>query len=173
MNSVLPILGGILVIVCIICAFKESKITGLYKSIGVFGRLKAYFALDLTGAGIALFIMGILGKAEAESGIGSRLGMIGLGLLCIAIGLLLYITTYKKCPAPFKKKVILDMVVAGLGICLKVGIFFIGAVWILYRPKEITLEDGRRCFLIDGDVYYGTEKIGEVDPDHPDQVILF
>ena len=36
------IFAVIFLLLCVICALKESKITGLYKTFGVYGRFTAY-----------------------------------------------------------------------------------------------------------------------------------
>ena len=37
------ILAIAFLVLCVICATKEAKVTGLYKTFGVYGRLSAYF----------------------------------------------------------------------------------------------------------------------------------
>lgn len=156
------IAGGIFLILCIICAFKESKIVGTYKYFKVFGRLKAYLAIDLAFGGVACFVMGI-GSLFAET---KQLMYIPVGLACAAIGVLLIRSTYQKCPKFLKHRCILDMVIVTLGISLKIAVFFIVAVWTWQAPKAVELTDGRQIYIChDGTAYDPTtDRCGRYDP---------
>ena len=45
----------VFLIICVICAFKESKYTGFFRTIGVYGRIAAYLS-TLLPLGIIMFI---------------------------------------------------------------------------------------------------------------------
>lgn len=133
------ILAIVFLVVCAVCAFKESKITGLYKANGVYGRLKAYLALDFVMAGIMMFItpwLPVSGMETEGVGIGQKLLYSLLGLVILAVGLLLYILSYKKCPESLKKKCIPSMIVSGFGVAIKICLFFLPFVWKLSMPTE-------------------------------------
>ncbi len=162
----LTILLIIFAVLCIICAFQESAVTGLYRAFGVYGRVKAYLALDLTLAGVLLILIPIASLfvpqlAEDVSGIGSVFLYLTGGAICLAIGILLYWTTLAKCPPMLKDRCIISMVISGMGIAVKAGIFFLGFVWKLVGPREMVDENGNTVYVFDNDVYSaGGEKIG-------------
>ncbi len=134
MNALFLILSLVFLVACIVCAAKESRLTGTYKAAGVYGRIKAYLALDFTFAGAAMFIMGFASLFSAEGraqGIGSLLGFMVFGLVLAALGVFLYAAAYHKCPRRLKKKCIPSMIMSGLGITIKIVLFFIPAVWAL------------------------------------------
>lgn len=154
-------------VLCVVCAFKESKITGLYKSIGVFGRLKAYLAMDLFFAGLFLTIVSIICLINPESDLsqitGGNSGMtLLLGIVCFAIGALVYYLTLRKCPDFLKKRCILDMLIVGMGVAMKICVFFIGAVWEMVKPDEYIDSNGTTVYVMkNGDVYNpATDKMG-------------
>lgn len=139
-SPVLMVLLLVFVVVALICAFKESKVTGLYKANGVYGRIKAYLALDLAlvgvlglAGGVALLISGGSNEYLAQQGM-SPLAMFGMGIVCLAIGVAIYYFAYRKCPEPLKKKCIISMVISGMGVAMKIAVFFLPFVWKLALP---------------------------------------
>lgn len=134
MQFIIVLLAVAFLAACAVCAFKESRITGTYKAAGVYGRIKAYLALDLTAAGVIATLGGIAGlftKEGRAQGVGSLLGYIVLGAVLLALGVLIYMRAYAKCPPALKKKCISSMILSGLGVSIKVAVFFIPAVWAL------------------------------------------
>lgn len=124
----------IFAIVALVCAFRESKITAVYKANKVYGRLTAYLALDFTLAGAIMAVGGIASLFTEEGravGIGQVLGMAAMGLVIAVIGVFLYIRAYKKCPPALQKKCIVSMIVTGLGVSMKLCVFFLPFVWKL------------------------------------------
>ena len=140
------LLGGfavVFLIACVLCVTQESKALSPYKYFKVFGRLKAYLAMDFTMAGLFLYLALIASaffpiSREAPTFIGT----IGAALL-FGLGLYLYYDSYCKCPDFLKKKVIKDMVIVGLGVSMKICLFFIPAIWKVatYQgPATITVK---------------------------------
>lgn len=130
----------VFVVLALFCAFKESKTTGLYKSYGVYGRLKAYLALDLALVGVLGTVGGIIlpflsgdAKELVDQGM-PPLAMIAMGLVCLAIGVAIYYLTYRKCPEPLKKKCVISMIISGMGVACKIAVFFLPFVWALSVP---------------------------------------
>ncbi len=130
----------VFLVLVIICAFKESKTTGLYKSYGVYGRLKAYLALDFALLGIAALIGGIALpflsgdlKEVVDQGI-PPIAMIAFGLVFLALGVAIYYFTYRKCPDELKGKCIISMIISGMGVACKIAVFFLPFVWALSAP---------------------------------------
>lgn len=156
-------------VLCVVCAFKESKVIGLYKALGVFGRLKAYLALDLTMAGLAVTIMSIIAAIHPEGDVavysGFSAATILLGLACLAIGILIYFLTLRKCPDFLKSRCILDMATVGLGVAMKIFIFFFGAIWEMVKPDEYVDSNGTTVYVMkNGDVYNpATDKMGTLE----------
>lgn len=140
-------------VLVLICALKESKRTTLYKAFNVYGRLKAYIFVDFLGAGIAMLVMGIIGsKLDLP-----RWLAIILGVVLIAIAVLIYILTAKKCPDGLKKGLLISMLITGFGVAVKIAIFFIAAVWVLSTFETISGEDefgGKTSYIsMNGKVY--------------------
>lgn len=153
----------VFLILCVICAFKESKVTGTYKALGVYGRVKAYLALDFTFAGLAMAVMGIVSLVSGEIGAAGALGSMAFGLVLAVLGVWIYYSTWHKCPEVLKSRYIISMLITGLGVSLKVSIFFLGFVWKLVGPTEVTDENGNTLYVIDGNVYDGGgTKVGVV-----------
>lgn len=158
-----------LFVVLIICAVKESRVTGKYKAFGVYGRIRAYLAMDFFAAGIAMIVMAFIpGMAEMGSPLLSAL----VGLLITAAGLAIYVWTYLTCPDFLKKGLIVSMLITGIGVTVKISVFFLGFVWTLIGPREIVTEDGRTLYEMDGKVYNGSaEEVGVLSNDR--QRVLF
>lgn len=160
MNETVSIIaGGIYLLICAICAFKENKIVGSYKFLGVFGRFKAYMALACTFGGLAAMVTGFIpiftGKLDLVAGL--------IGLICLCVGFLIYFLTYHKCPVFLQHRCILDMIIVALGISMKIALFFIAAVWAWQAPRAIDTTDGGQIYVFhDGTAYdprtgwYGT-----------------
>lgn len=134
MQFIIVLLAVAFLAACAVCAFKESRITGTYKAAGVYGRIKAYLALDFTAAGAVAALGGIAGLFTEEGraqGVGSLLGYIAIGAVLLALGVFIYMRAYAKCPPALKKKCISSMILSGLGVSIKIAVFFIPAVWAL------------------------------------------
>ena len=156
------IAGGIFLLICIICAFRESKVVGAYKFLGVFGRLKAYLAIDLTFGGIACMVMGFVALFKGAK---EEIAFIPAGLVCGLIGLLIIRSVMRKCPDFLKGRCIWDMIVVTLGVSLKIAVFFIGAVWAWQSPKAVEVEGGGQVYLFHDGTAFDPEsgRYGEYD----------
>ncbi len=74
LNILAPIGGMGLIVVLIlwiVAMVKEPKITGYYKFLNIYGRIYAYFAVDMLFAGFAATVMGIIMIFEVITGHGS------------------------------------------------------------------------------------------------------
>lgn len=142
------------VVLALICAFRESKVVGTYKTLKVFGRLKAYLAFDFTAAGLYTLVMSIVGMFNPETSMGASASMIPVSIVCLLIGLLLFYTTYKKCPVALRKRVIWDMILVALGVSMKIGLFFFASVWAISTPDTYTDTNGNEYYVYaDGEAY--------------------
>ncbi len=143
-------------------AVKESQITGLYKTFGVYGRVKAYFSLfcpmGLVMAVVVFFLKGL--------SIGEKIGMFFLYLALAAFGAFFLWSAYRKCPDFLKKKCIPSMLISGFGVAFKIAIFFLGFVWKLVGPQEMQDENGNTVYVC-GDYVYDEfgQKIGVASAD--------
>ena len=153
----MAILAIAFLVLCAVCAIKESKVTGLYKTFGCYGRFGAYLGLFCPmglGMFVASFFMEDIG---AERWLYLLLGVIGAGI---------YYLAYLKAPAFLKKRVIPAMILSGFGVCIKLCIFFIGAVWRLAGPAVVTSETGEELYVVGNEVYNGRgDKIGVANAD--------
>jgi len=140
----MAILAIAFLVICAICAIRESKVTGTFKTFGVYGRVAAYLGL-FAPIGLGMFVAGLFAPDLAEQ-----------RWVCLIVGLfgvLVYAITYLKCPAFLKHKVIPCMLLSGLGVCIKICLFFIGAVWKLSGPHELHDTDGNTVYVYGGEVY--------------------
>lgn len=134
---------------------KEKAIIGFYKAQGLFGRAYAYFFLDFLGVGIMLIVTSII---DVDAII-SEMGVIGLsvrilfGLALIGISGLMFIRVYKKCPGELKKRLFIDLLMAGIGFSTRVALFFLiifNHVWFeLNRPTAYEV-NGRTVYAYPG-----------------------
>lgn len=126
----LVVLLFVFLIAALICAVKESSVTSVYKSNNVYGRFSAYIALDLSLFGL-FAIIGFLIPILRRNMFGNSPTIIIIGIICLAIGALLYLRALKKCPTALKSKCVGSMIVTGLGVSMKIAVFFVPAVWKL------------------------------------------
>jgi len=140
------ILAIAFLVICVVCAAKESKVTGTFKAFRVYGRIAAYFGL-FAPMGLIMFIASFFVPELAEQ----RWMM----LILAAFGAIFYVVAFLKCPDFLKKKLIPCMMLSGFGLCVKICIFFIGAVWKLTGPQEMVDSDGNTVYVISGEVYDG------------------
>ena len=155
--GVLAVLAIAFVVVSIVCAVKESKVTGLYKTFGVYGRFKAYIALDFVGGGLATFLIAIISLVNPSIGFFTSavdaFVFIALGVVLFLIGVLIYWRTWSKCPEMLKSRCVISMIITGLGVAMKLCVFFFVAVWKVAGPKEIVTSHGVKGFVYKGEVY--------------------
>ncbi len=168
--GLLVILLLAILIVGIVCAFKESSVTTPYKENGVYGRAKAYFALDLTVVGIigtiamvVVLIMSAFNEMFRES-IGTLLICLAICIVCLLIGISIYKSTYKKCPAYLKDKCIKSMLITGMGVAVKLGFFFFKSVWAYtgsgtyqgggYSSRYIRQKDNEHFYVVSNNGNY-------------------
>lgn len=120
LSAVMP-LSIVLLILMIICAFRESKLTGLYRGLGIFGRIKAYLVADGAVGLIASVVYLVLLRS-----------IIVVPMILISLVLLLvpYRLSLKKCPKEISPSALLrDMIIVGLGVGCKLAFFFLAFLW--------------------------------------------
>lgn len=136
-TKMIGVLGVIFVIICVASAFMEGKTTGLYKYIGVYGRLRAYLLVDFIFAGCAMilraFIPGLAGAADNT--LAGTAGSVLLGIALIALSVWLYLSARAKCPMQYQGKLLPSMLISGLGVTAKICVFFLPFVWELSVPR--------------------------------------
>lgn len=169
MQSLVLIFSVAILVLMVVCASKESKVTGLYKTFGVYGRFKAYLALDFVMVGVMMGISPIIAMAtgynmvsSGEMTAGSAALFVVVGIVILALGILLYLTSYRKCPDFLKKKCIPSMILSGFGVAIKVCFFFFGFFWKLTGPQEMVSDNGEKVYVYGGYVYdQNGQKVGE------------
>lgn len=168
MESIVIFLPFVFLIICVICAFKESKYTGFFRTIGVYGRIAAYLS-TLLPLGIIMFIASFF-----VDGIGTWAERIPM-LIAALIGAAVVAWSYFKCPVPYRKRLIPCMLVSGLGVALKISLFFLVFVWKLTAPEVAQLEDGTTVCIdpwTGGVIDPSTGRTGHVDPNNPNRIIF-
>lgn len=130
MNTVLIVFGVIVLCGLVYCSTQESKVFSPYKEHRVFGRIKAYLALDFVTAGFYLWL------ASSFAGLFTSLapanmGLIGVlsGAILFGVGLFFYASAYAKCPVELRSKCIVSMIIVGLGVTVKICLFFLPFIW--------------------------------------------
>lgn len=119
---ILAVLVGFLVFI-VISMRKEKDIIGFYKAQGIFGRAYAFFAVDFLFGGLISIAGGIIIAVTQEQ---SAAGvMIALSVVMTAIGVLMYLLVYKKCTGELKKRVLLDLTMAGWGFYGRIEFFIL------------------------------------------------
>ena len=147
-----------------ICAALESRTTGLYYAWGVYGRIKAFFFYDFVVAGLMLigsqfipFLHDLGDMTPAQQRIS--------GLVIITLAILLYLTSLAKCPAHLRGRLFISMLVSGIGVTMKICLFFLPFIWDLTMPSFTKMQDGNGNIVYvtdDGSVYDGHQKIGHM-----------
>ena len=140
--------------VCIVCACVESKVTAPYKWFKVYGRFKAYLAMDLTMVGIVGIVAGIVSpNSVVMFGVESRAVTVLGSTALLVPGLLLYALTVIKCPPFLRGKCIISMIITGFGVTMKICVFFLVFIWKIAAPQTVTMTDGMEYLVYAGDVY--------------------
>lgn len=100
---------GIFLLLCVYCSFQESKVISPYKAHNVFGRLKAYLAMDFTLAGFMMWLASTFAPLFPSLDIANNMGIVGVifGTALFGAGLMMYYITYINCPDELKKDVLL------------------------------------------------------------------
>jgi len=150
--QMLPVIGGIaLFILCIICAVKESSITGKYAYYGMYGRVRAFFFFDFFFAGL-FQIIGAFFPEMRDAGMGFW-GAFGVGAVVFGLSLLIYFVTRAACPPFLRRGLFWSLCATGVGVTLKLAVFFIGVVWALQAPRQMEDSYGNTVYVQGGDVY--------------------
>jgi hypothetical protein len=165
-------LCAVFLVICVIAAFKESKITGKYAALGIYGRVKAYLAFAFLCGSVCTIIVPLATGEQVE------MSQILTGLFFLAIGVLIYVLTYLKTPPEYKKTVIPCMIITAMGVSLKMALFYLPFIWQLAAydtptnfemPELVRDENGNMCRTrIDGSFVYiqrpdGSEKCIPLD----------
>ncbi len=155
------VLIAVAVVLVLVCAFVESKVTGINKAFGAYGRLRAYLFTDFLLLGIASIVTAFVMEKPI---MGTKTVSILGGLACIVIAVLIFIITLSKCPDMLKGKLFFNMLISGLGIAAKLAIFFIVAIWALHGPKVLVGGDGKTYYQYGHDVYTPEgERVGNMN----------
>ncbi|MGN1020297.1 MAG: hypothetical protein ACI4O7_07965 [Aristaeellaceae bacterium] len=153
MALVLALIPLVLIIVCFV---KESSVTGLYKTFGVYGRLYGYLtttfllgSVCLLGGGIASMFV----DTGESAGVGGLLLALLGAAVCLAIGVFMFLGARMKCPEFLRGKLLISMLITGFGVAAKICLFFLGFVWKLVEPTSVTLANGQSAYIYCGEVY--------------------
>lgn len=129
MEALLGILAVAFLVLAFVGVAKENKIRAKYS--GVFGRIRAYFfagGVVVLPAMIVVAIMGVLDDNIAST--------IGASLILAIIAVIIAVITKKNCPEYLQKGLFSSMLLAGLGIAMKIVLFFLPFIWGIGMPTE-------------------------------------
>ncbi len=130
----LVILAPVLIvflITALICSTKVDKVSMPYIANGVYGKFTAYLAFDFVAFGAVATIGGIalmFMEDTVDDNIVYGLAAFGLGILLFFLGIIIYRSALKKCPAELKSKCISSMLITGLGLTVKPAFFILKMV---------------------------------------------
>ena len=147
-----------------ICAGLESRTTGLYYAWGVYGRIKAVFFYDFVGSGLMLIGSQFIPFLHDLGGITPFQQRI-CGLVIITLAILIYVTSLAKCPAHLRGGLFISMIISGIGVTMKICLFFLPFVWDLAMPSFTKMWDDKGNIVYvtdDGSVYDGHRQIGHM-----------
>ena len=164
MDKIILVFGVAFLACAVFCAFKESSITSPYKTFGIYGRWRAFFAFDFTGLGIILMFGSIVDMLGYDFVLTKEfLELVAppvlflCGLILSIIGVLIYVSTYKRCPEDLRGKLIIHMIMTAFGTIIKVGFFwlmFFVKIWGYTLPDYVTGSDGKKYLRYkNGDIY--------------------
>lgn len=169
----MPIIGLLalaFIIMVIYSACTESRRIGTYKAFDIFGRFYAYVTIGCFLGGLVLtVVLPLLQKSVNQApSFGALLFaniLPGIGLF--ALGVYLCIRIKRKCTTQMPvlaKHCVRDLIFCGLGMAAKMGLFFIGSVWTVIGPREVTDANGQPHFVLGTDVYNERrELVGHMD----------
>lgn len=156
---IIGLLALVFIIMLIYSACTESRRIGTYKAFDIFGRFYAYVTIGCFLGGLVLTV--ILPLLQNSVNQAPSFGALlfanilpGLGLF--ALGVYLCIRIKRKCAAKMPdlaKHCVRDLIFCGLGMAAKMAFFFIGSVWTVIGPKEVTDANGQTLYVIGTDVY--------------------
>ncbi len=165
---------GFLVFI-IISIKKEKDIIGFYKAQGLFGRAYAFFAVDFFFGGLIGLAGGII--TLVLSGELTVLAMIGLALIMLGVGVFMYVRIYKKCQGELKKRIFLDLTMAGWGFAGRIELFVLAIffhTWFELNKPTAYEVNGRTVYAFPGsnDLYDSSGcKVGVANDDYTKAVM--
>ena len=160
---------------------KEKELIGIYKATKTFGRFYAFLAVDLLVGGICAPIASIVIMLTSEENgamsVPAMLGIVAIGVVLAALGVLMYKRAYKKCPDDLKSRCYKDLTIIGFGVIIRFSLFFMMFViktwWEFNKPREYILTDGTKVYVYnDGTVYSMSGRKGTLaEIDGQDKVV--
>lgn len=161
------VVGILLLVLGGIAFFKEPKVTGYYKVLGIYGRFYAYWAVDCVVMPLIIIPMAISGIFEESTALN-----VIMSIVFLALGVFLYIRVYNKTPDFMKKRCLMDLTITGLATILRVSLFFLRLFfktwWVVSGPRTYTeTSTGETVYVYpDGRVYNPrTNKFGTANDD--------
>lgn len=161
----MAIVAIVALVLLALCWSKESKITGTFKALKAYGRITAYLALDFTMVGIVCLLSPVLEKFGFQFMEGPVFLTMLLGVVLLALGIFLYFRAYVKCPDFMKKKCIPCMIISGLGVAVKISLFFLVFAWKLIEPETMVTDNGEEVYVFSDGTVYGNGKVGKMTAD--------
>ncbi len=141
---IIPMLA--LLVFIIYSAVKVKKIAGFYKEMQMFGRVYAFFTFLFLADSVFIAISSIIMFALNQIEILHLLLLLVIAVGCGVAGVFMYMRVYKKCPDELKKRLLLDIIIIGLGSVTRVYLFvfaiFIHTWYELNKPVQYTLYNG-------------------------------
>ena len=149
----LPLIFGL------ICAKKESKVTSLYSSYGVYGRIYAYITISLMLGAVMVVLGGLLtvvafqDEYEGITAIAMMVFAVVIAVVLMVLGIRLYKGAKRICPSGLRKKLFRSMLITAFGCGMKIVLFFVPMIWEMVEPTEIIDGNGNKMMVLGRDVY--------------------
>lgn len=171
-----------LVIFFFFLAFRESSIIRFYKEIHLFGRFRAFWAMEAVTFLITPFYMYIISKTSPDVSFHPN-AAIAIFLIGVVLFYWTFCKIWQKADPALKKRAVLDLLLAGLGLMSKISFFIVFFLfWLLHSRtfKEKTaygmdlIKDGERYhFYRYGDMWFDENGnyVGRGGPDGPTTLI--
>ncbi len=146
-NPIFMVLLFGMLVFAIVGLVKENRIHMKYQK--VFGRVSSYLFADFILVGVFAIIAMIISPFIPEVSnmiAGNYLLYAGMGVLVLLLGIVIYLFARRKCPAYLKKSLFINMLLDGLGIALKISLFFLPFIFRIGTPsaEEVAAEERRR-----------------------------
>lgn len=148
-NFLALLLCGLVIAFFVVCLKKDRALVGFYKSVGGYGRVRAYIMVSFLFGIITIFIPAVLLIIEGEVMEAVMTVVIGEAM-CIPISFLMLKKLFNMFPDISKGRIIWDYIIIACGSIIRVEFFiialFIKGWYIAEGPREYTTNYGQTVY---------------------------